>query len=448
MDADIVETTLQDVRQALDERDITRAVRLLHGLLPPDQADVFEELELDEQRVLLPRLRLPEAADLLEELEDEYAALLARRLSPAALARILDQMEPDEAADLLGDLDATLSSAVLARMEEADEVRPLLVHPDESAGGRMTTEFLAFRESMTVRQALLAMRRTEDHILEVPRLFVADTEGRLVGAVDLYALLRADASTTLGDLMDREIATVHPEDDQEIAARLMLHYDLPVVPVVDAEGCLVGVITGDDLVEVLEEEATEDIQRIGGSEPLGASYLGSSIWSAIRARLGWLVLLLVTTALAGTIMSLYEEQLQEVIILAFFIPMLMDAGGNAGSQTIANVIRALAVGDITLGDALKVLARESRAGLVLGLVLGICAYVIALVWSPGLVALTVGLSVGAVITWANLLGAVLPLFAVRIGQDPALVSGPLLTTIIDVTGLLIYFTIARLVLGI
>jgi len=448
MDADIVETTLQDVRQALDERDITRAVRLLHGLLPPDQADVFEELELDEQRVLLPRLRLPEAADILEELEDEYAALLARRLSPAALARIVDQMEPDEAADLLGDLDAALSTAVLARMEEADEVRPLLVHPDESAGGRMTTEFLAFRESMTVRQALLAMRRTEDHILEVPRLFVADTEGRLVGAVDLYALLRADASTTLGDLMDREIATVHPEDDQEIAARLMLHYDLPVVPVVDAEGCLVGVITGDDLVEVLEEEATEDIQRIGGSEPLGASYLGSSIWSAIRARLGWLVLLLVTTALAGTIMSLYEEQLQEVIILAFFIPMLMDAGGNAGSQTIANVIRALAVGDITLGDALKVLARESRAGLVLGLVLGICAYVIALVWSPGLVALTVGLSVGAVITWANLLGAVLPLFAVRIGQDPALVSGPLLTTIIDVTGLLIYFTIARLVLGI
>ena len=448
MDADIVETTLQDVRQALDERDITRAVRLLHGLLPPDQADVFEELELDEQRVLLPRLRLPEAADILEELEDEYAALLARRLSPAALARIVDQMEPDEAADLLGDLDAALSTAVLARMEEADEVRPLLVHPDESAGGRMTTEFLAFRESMTVRQALLTMRRTEDHILEVPRLFVADTEGRLVGAVDLYALLRADASTTLGDLMDREIATVHPEDDQEVAARLMLHYDLPVVPVVDAEGCLVGVITGDDLVEVLEEEATEDIQRIGGSEPLGASYLGSSIWSAIRARLGWLVLLLVTTALAGTIMSLYEEQLQEVIILAFFIPMLMDAGGNAGSQTIANVIRALAVGDITLGDALKVLARESRAGLVLGLVLGICAYVIALVWSPGLVALTVGLSVGAVITWANLLGAVLPLFAVRIGQDPALVSGPLLTTIIDVTGLLIYFTIARLVLGI
>ncbi len=448
MDADIVETTLQDVRQALDERDITRAVRLLHGLLPPDQADVFEELELDEQRVLLPRLRLPEAADILEELEDEYAALLARRLSPAALARIVDQMEPDEAADLLGDLDAALSTAVLARMEEADEVRPLLVHPDESAGGRMTTEFLAFRESMTVRQALLAMRRTEDHILEVPRLFVADTEGRLVGAVDLYALLRADASTTLGDLMDREIATVHPEDDQEIAARLMLHYDLPVVPVVDAEGCLVGVITGDDLVEVLEEEATEDIQRIGGSEPLTHSYLGSSIVQAVRARVGWLILLLLTTALAGTVISLFEEQLGDTIVLAFFVPMIMGTGGNAGSQTIANVIRALAVGDITLGDALKVLARESRAGLVLGLVLGICAYVIALVWSPGLVALTVGLSVGAVITWANLLGAVLPLFAVRIGQDPALVSGPLLTTIIDVTGLLIYFTIARLVLGI
>lgn len=333
-------------------------------------------------------------------------------------------------------------------MEEADDVRPLLVHPDESAGGRMTTDFLAFRESMTVRQGLLAMRRAEGRVLELPRLFVADAEGRLVGAVDLYVLLRADANVTLGALMEREIATVHPEDDQEIAARLMLHYDLAAVPVVDDDGCLVGVITSDDLADVLEEEATEDIQRTGGSEPLGRSYLGASTASAVRARAGWLVLLLITTALAGTIMSLYEQQLEEVIVLAFFVPMLMDTGGNAGSQTIANVVRALAVGDVALSDALRVLARETCAGLVLGIVLGICAYVIALVWSPGLVAVTVGISVGAVIMWANLLGATLPLFAVRIGQDTALISGPLLTTIIDATGLPIYFTIARLVLGI
>lgn len=448
METDIVDATLQDVRQALDERDITRAVRLLHRLLPPDQADVFEELDIEQQHALLPRLRLPEAADIMEELQDEDAALLARGLSPAVLARILDQMEPDEAADVLGDLDAALSAAALARMEEADEVRPLLVHPDESAGGRMTTEFLAFRESMTVRQALLAMRRAENHILEVPHLFVADVEGHLAGAVDMYTLLRAEPNTTLGALMDREIVTVHPDDDQEVAARLMLRYDLPAVPVVDDDNCLVGVITGDDLADVLEEEATEDIQRIGGSQPLGGSYLGSSIKSAVRARIGWLVLLLITTALAGTIMSLFEQQLEEVIVLAFFVPMLMDTGGNAGSQTIANVVRALAVGDVTLSDGLRVLVRETRAGLALGVLLGICAFVIALVWSPGPIAFTVGLSVGAVIMWANILGAVLPLIAARIGQDPALISGPLLTTIIDATGLLIYFSIARLVLGI
>jgi magnesium transporter len=301
---------------------------------------------------------------------------------------------------------------------------------------------------MTVRQALLAMRRAEAHILDVPRLFVVDVEGHLAGAVNLYTLLRADPNTTLGALMEREIVTVHAEDDQEVAARLMLRYDLSAVPVVDDDNCLVGVITGDDLADVLEEEATEDIQRIGGSEPLGRSYLGSSIRSAVRARLGWLILLLITTALAGTIMSLFEEQLEEVIVLAFFVPMLMDTGGNAGSQTIANVVRALAVGDVILSDGLRVFVRETRAGLALGILLGVCAFVIALVWSPGLVAFTVGLSVGAVIMWANILGAVLPLLAARIGQDPALISGPLLTTIIDATGLLIYFSIARLVLGI
>jgi magnesium transporter len=448
MEPDIVDATLQDVRQALDERDITRAVRLLHKLLPPDQADVFEELDIEQQQELLPRLRLPEAADIMEELEDEDAALLARQLSPAALARILDQMEPDEAADLLGDLDSALSAAALARMEEADEVRPLLVHPDESAGGRMTTEFLAFREHMTVRQALLAMRRAEGRILEVPRLFVVDLERHLVGAVDLYILLRADPNTTLGELVEREIVTVHAEDDQEVAARLMLRYDLPAVPVVDESNRLVGVITADDLAQVLEEEATEDIQRFGGAEPLGHSYLGSSIAAAIRARAGWLVVLLLATALAGTVMGLYEELLGEVIVLTFFVPMIMATGGNAGSQTIANVVRAQAVGDVGMGDTLRVLWREVRSGLILGLLLGVCAFAVALAWGTPLLALTVALSIGAVSVWGNVLGAALPLITMRINQDPALVSGPLLMTIIDVTGLFIYFSIARLVLGI
>lgn len=448
METDIVDETLQDVRRALDARDIAQAVRLLHRLLPPDQADVFEELDIEQQRALLRRLRLSEVADILEQLEDEDAALLARGLSPATLARILDHMAPDEAADLLGDLDSALSTAALARMEEADEVRPLLVHPDESAGGRMTTDFLAFRENMTVRQALLAMRQADGNILELPRLFVVDSRGHLAGTVDIYALLRADPNTTLGALMDREITTVRPEDDQEVAARLMLHYGLPAVPVVDGEGRLLGVITGDDLAEVLEQEATEDIQRIGGSAPLARSYLGSSIAAAIRARLGWLVLLLLTTALAGTVIRIFEEQLSDVIVLAFFVPMVMGTGGNAGSQTIANVIRALAVGDVEAGDAFRVLGREVRSGLILGSLLAVCAFAIALAWSTTDVAVTVALSIGAVSVWGNILGAALPLLAERLNLDPALVSGPLLTTIIDVTGLLIYFTIARLVLAI
>jgi magnesium transporter len=442
----IAEDALRQVRALLEEGDIEAAKALLETLLPPDRADVFEELDPEVQRTLLPTLDAEDAAGILEEMDDAEAAELAEGLNSLDLARILDEMEPDEAADILGDLESNLSRAVLARMAEAEEVRPLLVHPDESAGGLMTTVFLAFPETMTVRQALASMRTGP--LIEVPRLFVVDGENRLVGSADLFHVLRSAPTVRLSELVEPGIVTVHADDDQEAAARLMVRYDLDVVPVVDDDNCLVGAITADDLVDVLEEEATEDVQRLGGAEPLGRPYRSTSIAQTVRSRVGLLVLLLATFAVSSVIMDLFRERLEAAIILTFFVPMLMGTGGNTGSQTIATLIRALAVGDVHPGEAPAVLWRELRAGLVLGALLAAAAYLVVSLWGSPRVALAVGVSTLAIVVWANTLGALLPLAAARLRLDPALVSGPLLTTIIDATGLLIYFGIAGLILGI
>lgn len=447
MEINVVDRTLLQVRKLLERDDIEAAIHLIEYLLPPDQADVFEELPPEQQEALLPRLETEDAADILEELEDEDAAELAARIDVDALAPIVDEMAPDEAADLLGDLDPSLSVATLAHMQEADEVRPLLLHPDETAGGLMTSEYLAFPQDMTVGRALAAMRTWEPKGAESHYLFIVDAQGRLVGITSLFQVLRAESSAPLASLVDREVLKAHVSDDQETAARLMARYDLVAVPVVDDEEQLVGVITVDDLVDVLEDEATEDIQRIAGTKPLDQPYMDTKIATVVRKRVGWLLLLFVTGALTGTVMRLFEGLLSQMVILTVFMPLLIGTGGNAGSQTTATIIRALAVGDIDLGDSLKVLWRELRTAIALGILLSTIAYALAMFWptSPAIAA-TVASSIFAIVVWADCVGSLLPLLAAKLHIDPALVSGPLMSTLVDATGLLIYFSIARLVL--
>jgi magnesium transporter len=261
-------------------------------------------------------------------------------------------------------------------------------------------------------------------------------------------LIRAEPAQRMRALMDPEVLRVRASDDQETAAHLMSRYDLVVVPVVDDEDHLMGVITVDDLVEVLEDEATEDIQRIGGAEPLDRPYLDSSVRATAWKRIGWLLLLFVTGTLTGSVMNLFQEELDQVISLSLFIPLLIGTGGNAGTQTTTTIIRALAVGDIGLRDSLRVLWHELRTALILGTLLSVVAFARAITWvdSPVMAAVVSG-SIFAIVLWANGVGSLLPLLAARFGVDPTLVSGPLMSTLVDATGLLIYFTIASAVLG-
>jgi magnesium transporter len=448
MDALLLDDILARLRVALEHNDLGSASAIIESLHPADQADVFSELDDDVQVGLLPRLNPADSADILEKLHDQDVADLVEALSTDAVIRIVDQMEPDEAADLLGDLHPERAQLVLAGLEDSEEVSPLLLHPDDSAGGLMTSDFLALRRRMTAGEAIQVVRDWQPESEAVYYLFVADGVGRLCGVVGLRDLIVADPSTPLSEIMDPEVISVPVGTDKEHCAQVMTRYDLLALPVVDARGILLGVVTIDDVVDVLVDEATEDIQRLGGAQPLERPYLATGVLRIFRSRIGWLLLLFVTESLTGSVLRHFQAELEAVVALAFFVPLLVGTGGNAGSQTTSTLVRALAMGEIELNDVLRTLWHELRTGLLLGLAMGIIAYARALTWGSGqALALTVSVSIMAIVVWASALGSLLPLLAARLKIDPAVVSGPVMSTLVDATGLFIYFTVAAAILA-
>ena len=443
-----LEDILGKVRASLEMDDLAGAVAAIEALRAPDQADLFYELDDEDQTALLPHLDPEDSADILEELEDEDAARIVASLTREDAVRIIDEMEPDEAADLLVELEPETQEYVLSHLEDGAELRPLLLHPEDTAGGLMTSEFLALGRRMTVAEALAALRTWRPDAEDTYDVYLIDRAGRLAGEVTMRRLLRADHNTLLIDIVEEESVSALVGTDQEEVAHIMSRYDLVSLPVVDARGVLVGVITIDDVVDVLEEETTEDFQRFGGGEPLEDPYLDSGVLTITRKRVGWLLLLFVTETLTGSVLRHFEEEMAAVVSLAFFIPLLIGTGGNAGSQTTSTIIRALAVEDLDKRGLLRPLVHETLIGLVLGSIMAVVAYGRALMWDTGqAVALTVAVAIFAIVVWANVLGSVLPILAHRLKIDPTVVSGPAMSTLVDATGLFIYFTIAGLILA-
>lgn len=448
MEPVILDDILARLRTALEKDDVDAATAIIAAMHPSDQADVFSELDDEHQITLLPELEPGDSADILEKMDEADAAEIVAGLEPEQIAAIVDEMEPDEAADLLGDLEPAQAQAVLDALEDPDEIRPLLLHPDDSAGGLMTSEFLALRRRMTAAEALQAFRLWHPDVETVYYLFVVDAHNILSGVVNLRQLIVAPPTTPLTEIMNPEVISVTQGTDQEECARLMSRYDLLALPVVDADKKLLGVVTIDDVVDVLVEEATEDIQRMGGAEPLDRSYLETSVAVVTRKRISWLLMLFLTESLTGTVLRHFEGELEEAVALAFFVPLLIGTGGNAGSQTTSTIIRALAVGDMDLGDGLRALWHEMRVGLLLGVGMALIAYARALTWGTGTdLALTVSAAILSIVLWANTLGSLLPLLATKLRIDPTVVSGPVMSTLVDATGLFIYFTIARWIMG-
>jgi magnesium transporter len=448
METLILDDILTRLRAALERDDVITAAAIIESLRPHDQAELFSELQDEQQIALLPELDPTDSADILEKLDDQEAADLAANLPTEMLVRIVDEMEPDEAADLLGDIDPQQAQTVLAGLVDPDEIHPLMLHADHTAGGLMTSEFLALRRRMTAAEALAAIRAWKPDTETVYHLFIVDAYDHLSGVVSLRQIVIASPDTVMADIMDPEVISVHAGVDQEECARLMSQYDLLSLPVIDAERKLLGVVTIDDVVDVLVSEATEDIQRLGGASPLDRSYLDSSVFQVMRKRINWLLLLFLTESLTGTVLRYFEGELKSVVALTFFVPLLIGTGGNAGSQTTSTIIRALAVGDIDWSDALRAFWHELRVGLLLGGGMAIIAFFRALTWgSSSDLALTVSTAILAIVIWANALGALLPLIATRLKIDPTVVSGPVMSTLVDATGLFIYFTIAKTIIG-
>lgn len=439
-----IDAILVQVREALVQDDLNQAVALVEALRPPDQAALFTGLPLEEQDQLLPKLDPEDSADILEELEDEEAAEVATRLDTDTFARILNEMEPDEAADLLGDIAPEQVDQALSAIDSAEEIRPLLEYEDESAGGLMTSAEVVLHKDITAGEAISHLRRVSPDAETVYYLFVVDDDVHLVGVVSIRDLVIVSPSTYIKDIMDPEVISVHADIDQEEAAQIMTRYDLLALPVVDADGHLLGVITHDDVMEVIEDEATEDIYRLGGVPSEKVSEVG--MLPMLRTRTPWLVLNLGTAMISAVVLSLFEGTIAKIAILAAFFPIVAGVSGSAGTQTLTVTVRGLALGEIEPSNGLRALVRELLVGIANGLVLGVLVALIALIWQETpLLGLVVGSATLLNLIGAGIAGVSVPMIMQVLRIDPALASPVLVTTITDTLGYLIYLGIATLV---
>lgn len=442
-----VETTLEQVLKSLEQQQPEQAAVVLQELHYADQAEIFYELEPEQQAAILPFFDPATTADLLEELEDEDVLEVVENIPAETLADVLDEMEPDEAADLLGDLPPEQASDLLSKMEEAQDVLPLLEYEDETAGGLMTTSFIALNRRATVAQAIEFLRQfsPED---EVPYyLYVIDRNRRLIGIVGLRVLVVAAANSTIEQIMNKDVVYVLAGTDQEEVAHLMARYDLSALPVVNQNHELVGVITYDDIMDVVEEEATEDIYRM--ANVVGNELTPESpIFQQLRGRLPWLVVNTGTAAFAAWVVSHYEVFIAQVAALAVFQSMIAGQGGNSASQNVAMIVRTLGLGEkIDRERTWEILWRQVLVGLLQGVFVGLLVGLGAYLWRGNFyLGLVVGLAMIGNLLLGGIIGTLAPIVLERMGQDPALASSIVVTAVTDSGGFFIFFSLAVLFL--
>lgn len=426
-------------------------LKQLRHLEPFDVAELLEELPPSGQRLLFDLLPVEFAADVLDRLDPDTAYDLLKNAPADRMAELFKRLPEDIATDIAGAIHPRKAEVLLGLMppEIALEVRKLLQYAPDTAGGRMTIDHISVRASWPVERVLAHIRKVGGQVESIPYVYVVDEKNRLLGVTTLRDLILADPRQPVQDIMEQVNIRVLAESDQEEAARLLTHYNLKAVPVVDQFDRLLGMITVDDIIDVIEEETTEDISRLGGTEPLEVSYANAGFLPLFRKRVGWLLLLFVAESLTGTILRRYAGFLEQVVALSFFIPLLIGTGGNAGGQAATIIIRAMVVGEVTAKDFLRVVFREMRLGLALGIAMALGAAMQAfLLGGSAKIGLTVACTITAIVTLSSSLGATLPLIGRKLGLDPAVFSAPMITTIVDSTGLIIYFTIANLILGI
>lgn len=452
-----MEEIIEQIEDLYNKRELSKIKQTLAGMNPADIATLFEEFP-DSQRLLFFRLlSKEEAADTFVELDGDTQEALIHAFSDNELKEVLDELYLDDAVDVIEEMPATVVKRILLNTdsETRRSINALLKYPEDSAGSIMTPEFVDLKKSMTVEDAFKRIRRTGVDKETIYTCYVTDESRHLLGVTTVKELLLHDYEDIIGDFMETNVIYINTLDDQEIAAHQFDKYNFLALPVVDMEERLVGIITIDDAMDVLQEENTEDIQKMNAMLPTDKTYLKTSVFETWKSRFPWLLLLMVSATFTGSIITAFENKLAALTILTAFIPMLMDTGGNSGGQASVTVIRAMSLGEIHFKDYFKVVWKEVRVGLVCGISLAVVNF--AKIWLVDkmlfnnseitfYVDLAICLTLVVEIIFAKFIGCTLPMLAKKVGFDPAVMSSPFITTIVDAISLLVFFAISTTII--
>ncbi len=441
----------------LDEKKYSELKEITSEIPPPDLAELFDDIPETRRPVLFRLLGKELAAETFVEMDPDLQYSLIEKFNDRELADILDELYIDDTVDIIEEMPANVVKRILKNStgESRMAINTILRYPKDSAGTVMTTEYVRFTGDMTVEEALLRIRRVAIDKETIYTCYVTDKDKRLLGIVTAKDLLISEPDTQLSDIMDENVIAVHTHDDKEEVALTLDKYGFLAIPVVDNESRLVGIVTVDDAIEVIMEESEEDFAKMAGTAPLEASYMKTSILSLWRARIPWLLILMISSTISSTILTGFEAALPSVLVL--FVPMIMGTGGNSGGQSSVTVTRSLSLSEIEFCDLPRVFWKELRVGILCGLLLGVVTFAKVILIDKLLlgndsitltVSLVVALSLAVTIIVAKIIGASLPILAKRIGLDPAVMASPLITTLVDAISLIIYFLVASSILSI
>ncbi|HEX4342769.1 MAG TPA: magnesium transporter [Verrucomicrobiae bacterium] len=447
-----------ELKEMIQQRNFTGLREILCDFPAPDIAEIFFDLKPDDEAVLLRILPHDLAAEVFEYLPVDDQEKMLHALGTEEVARILNDLPPDDRTALLEELPAAVTQKLLALLSPSERkiATDLLGYPEQSIGRRMTPEYVAIKQNWTIAEVLDHLRHEQHKRESINQLYVVDDKGRLVDSVRLRNLVVVDPKTPVTELLENQNVSLKATDDQETAIATFKKYGFTILPVVNSADVLVGVVTVDDILHLAEREATEDIQKLGGMEALDAPYMKISLGQMVRKRAPWLIILFLSEMLTTTAMGFFEDEISKAVVLALFLPLIISSGGNSGSQATTLIIRAMALGEVTLGYWWRVMRREILSGFALGLILGTIGFLRITLWhfafhSYGihwsLIALTIFFSLTGVVLWGTISGSMLPFILKRCGLDPAASSAPFVATLVDVTGLVIYFMVALQVLS-
>ncbi|MBQ0000386.1 MAG: magnesium transporter [Clostridiales bacterium] len=449
---DPLETLRTSIKVLVESKKYAALRDILSTINAADIASLFEDEIPEEMIPLLFRLLPKElAADTFVEMEPNTQELLIKGFSDSELKEVIDELYVDDAVDLVEEMPANVVKRILmtADVEKRQLINTILKYPEDSAGSIMTTEYVELRPQMTVEEAIKHIRRSGINKETINTCYVSSKERKLIGVVTIKDLILADGDEVMQEIMEDNIISVNTLEDQEQVAQQFTKYDLIAMPVVDGEGRLVGIVTVDDVLDVMQEEVTEDIEKMAAIVPADKPYLKLSTFELWKSRIPWLLLLMISATFTGMIITSFEDALSKYVILTAYIPMLMDTGGNSGSQASVTVIRGISLGDVEFSDLLKVIWKEARVAICIGITLALCNFAKLMLFDhlTMQVALVVCLTLVVTIFCAKLVGCTLPLFAFKIGFDPAVMASPFITTIVDAVSLLVYFQFASTLLG-